>query len=62
MYLTSKVDGGKRLSLDGCRNDNLLFIVLPFERMDQVFGGLAERSKAAVLKTVVVRATWGSNP
>ena len=25
-------------------------------------GRLAERSKAAVLKTVVVRATWGSNP
>ena len=26
------------------------------------FGELAERSKAAVLKTVVVKATWGSNP
>lgn len=24
--------------------------------------GLAERSKAAVLKTVEVRASWGSNP
>lgn len=23
---------------------------------------MAERSKAAVLKTVVVKATWGSNP
>ena len=26
------------------------------------FAELAERSKAAVLKTVVVKATWGSNP
>ena len=25
-------------------------------------GELAERSKAAVLKTVEVRASWGSNP
>ena len=29
---------------------------------DLIFGELAERSKAAVLKTVVVKATWGSNP
>ena len=27
-----------------------------------IHGEMAERSKAAVLKTVVVRATWGSNP
>ena len=26
------------------------------------YGELAERSKAAVLKTVEVRASWGSNP
>ena len=26
------------------------------------FGGMAERSNAAVLKTVDVRASWGSNP
>ena len=27
-----------------------------------IYGELAERSKAAVLKTVDVRASWGSNP
>ena len=27
-----------------------------------ISGELAERSKAAVLKTVEVRASWGSNP
>ena len=27
-----------------------------------IYGEMAERSKAAVLKTVVVKATWGSNP
>ena len=27
-----------------------------------ISGELAERSKAAVLKTVDVRASWGSNP
>ena len=36
-----------------------------FDRSSQnlkLYGELAERSKAAVLKTVEVRASWGSNP
>ena len=38
---------------------------LAFDRGSQknlYYGELAERSKAAVLKTVEVRASWGSNP
>lgn len=37
------------------------FIMLTGEHQTE-YGELAERSKAAVLKTVVVKATWGSNP
>ncbi len=32
------------------------------KQLNMAYGGLAERSKAAVLKTVDVRASWGSNP
>ena len=28
----------------------------------KIYGEMAERSKAAVLKTVDVKASWGSNP
>ena len=38
---------------------------LAFDRGSQknlYYGELAERSKAAVLKTVDVKASWGSNP
>ena len=39
-----------------------LFQKIIYTIIVQKYGELAERSKAAVLKTVDVRASWGSNP
>lgn|GEM_PF-2083984 len=37
-------------------------VVVSVSRFERRFGGVVERFKATVLKTVVVKATVGSNP
>ena len=41
---------------------NKVFLYSLERKATKYFGRMAERSKAAVLKTVDVRASWGSNP
>ena len=50
-------DKTRKFSNFACKKEKNMYNILCNK-----FGELAERSKAAVLKTVVVKATWGSNP
>ena len=49
---------------NACRFKNKSYLCIAFEnkRITKVFGEMAEWSIAAVLKTVVLRGTGGSNP
>ena len=53
----------KILAKDLIKRDKMCIMRVFFKKeRKKIYGEMAERSKAAVLKTVDVKASWGSNP